>query len=78
MDLGRTTEPIVVGDCESGVTQFGSDRYELMRMRGSIEEAEVRMCVKLCVPCHPTRLIEHMFDTHGVSKSTRIGAWTTT
>jgi len=77
VDLGRTAESVVIGNREGGVPQFGSGRDEVMWMRGSIEEAEVRVSVKLCVPCHPTRLIEHMFDTHGVSKSTRIGVWTT-
>ena len=78
MDLCRTAESVVVRDGQGRVPQFCSNRDEFIRMRGSIEEAEVRVSVKLCVPCHPTRLIERMFDMHGVSKSTRIGAWTTT
>ena len=78
MDLGGTPEPIVVGDGQRLVLQLGSDRDEIMWMRCPVEEAEVRVCVKLCVPCHPVRLIEHMFDMRGVAMSTRIGGWTTT
>ena len=77
MDFGGTAKSVVIGHGERRVPPFGCRRDEFVRMRGPVEEAEVRVCVKLCVPCHPARLIEHMFDMHGAQESTRIRGWTT-
>jgi hypothetical protein len=77
VDLGGTAETVVVGDGECHMAQLSGARDEVVRMRSTVEEAEVRMCVELCVPCHGTTLIEHMFDSHGVFKYARIRGWTT-
>ena len=73
MDLGGTPEPVVVGDGQRLVLQLGRNGDEIVRMRGPVEEAVVRVSMKLCVSCHPVRLIERMFALHGVTMSTRIG-----
>ena len=77
MNFGGAPKSVVIGDGERRVPPFGRRRDEFVGMGGSVEEAEVRVCVKLCVPCHPARLIEHMFAMHGVPESTRIRGWTT-
>jgi len=62
MHLDHAAEPVVIGDAERGVPELGGSFHEPDRVGRPVEEAEVGMGVKLCVPCHSTTLIEHMFD----------------
>ncbi len=62
MNLRCASEPVVVGDGEGGVAEFGGTGDKIERVGGPVEEAVVRVCVKLCVSCHNNIVIEHMFD----------------
>jgi len=62
VNLDHTAEPVVVGDPEGGVAEFGGAFDELQWMRSPVEEAVVGMGVKLRVPCHSNTLVERMFD----------------
>ncbi len=69
MNLGGTAKTVVIGDSERCVAQVSGASNEVVRMRSAVEEAEVRMCVEFCVPCHSATLIEHMFDSHGFANA---------
>ena len=57
----------MIGDGEGSVSQFGGAGNEISRVGRPVEEAVVRVCVELRVSCHIPIVIEHMFDTPGVT-----------
>ena len=50
----HAVEAVVVCKCQSPEPEPGSLRDELLGIRGTVEETEVRMAVELCVPDHAT------------------------
>jgi hypothetical protein len=62
MHVNRPPESIVVGNRQRLVAQLRGPPHEILRVRGSVEEAEVGVAMQLGVTDHVVRLIERMFD----------------
>jgi hypothetical protein len=62
VDLGCPSEPIVIGDGEGRVAEFGGAGNEIEGVGSPVEEAVVRVYMELRVSCHDLIVIEHTFD----------------